>query len=65
MSNTKVNEGNAQLVAITPELAQSIANYLDTRPHREVRGLIDGLSSAQVLNVSVAQEAEQPEEKED
>lgn len=32
-------------IVLPRDLAQRIINYLETRPHREVRGLIDGVLS--------------------
>jgi hypothetical protein len=44
---------------IPSDLLQSILSYLDTRPHREVRGLIDGvMKDAKESPAATASEAD-------
>jgi len=42
---------------VNNELFNKLVGYLDTRPHNEVRVLIDSLSSAPVINVLPAKAA--------
>ena len=40
-----------KLIGYKQEVLEALLNYLDTKPHREVRGLIDELSKGQPVEV--------------
>lgn len=42
-----------KMKGLNGELYNQVISYLNTKPHQEVRGLIDSLSSAPILDVPV------------
>jgi len=48
---------------IEEALLDSILNYLDERPHKEVRGLVDGIIKCPPVDVKIVEHEESPEAK--
>ena len=42
-----------KMKALTPEVFNAALAYLDTRPHNEVRNIIDSLSSSPLIDVTI------------
>lgn len=51
-----MNNNAPEIFAVDAGLLQQIADYLQTRPYREVAGMLNGLSQAQPLKVTKAPE---------